>query len=107
MQTALLLQVFATVCACVARAAPLNATLTSTNTTALVEFDLFCSDDPLGYACRHACSCSQNSGQLLCPKYLPDTEGVPGTHCSSDKTPPYADCICESRMQCRPPRNLC
>ncbi|KAK5814747.1 hypothetical protein F5H01DRAFT_347261 [Linnemannia elongata] len=94
MQTTLLLQALAAVCTCVARTALFNSTLDSTLNSAdvksLVLFELVCSDDPLGYACRHACSCSQVYGRLLCPSHLPGTE-VPGTHCSSEQTPSYAD----------------
>jgi len=88
MQLSLLIKAVA-VCSCVARSYPTNSTDRETDT--LVTFDLLCSDDPLGYLCRHACSCSQNQGRLLCPQYIPgsaDESGneVPGTHCSSDKS---------------------
>ncbi|KAK3833193.1 MAG: hypothetical protein J3R72DRAFT_453556 [Linnemannia gamsii] len=97
-----------TACACVSVAAapsasvaaPKNATIDTT-----FVWVLSCSDDPLGDACYHACSCSRIGGKLLCPKYLPD--GAPTTPCSRSEKPPRADCVCENTAQCGPPQNLC
>ncbi|KAI7824089.1 hypothetical protein BC939DRAFT_450524 [Gamsiella multidivaricata] len=88
MQILFALNVVAAVCTCVAIVYPANSADTVTGRT--MRYIPSCSDDLLGYRCRHACTCSQNTGRLLCPTPLPGTD-IPGKQCSMEGSLPAAE----------------